>query len=115
MIENNQNSTKVLEPQLPKRSLKEKFFHLLRLTHQPTVKVYRGYGHAGHITLYGQVFSLSPLGRKKYRRNIWTNAFSLLRLFIVEPLSGVKVRLNWNNEVIESETEKDGFFKMEWD
>ena len=114
MIENNQNNTKLLDAQLPKRSLKEKLYHLLRLTHQPTVRVYRGFGQAGHITLYGQVFNVSPLGRKKYRKNVWTNAFALLRLFIVEPRANAKVRLNWNNETIEAVTEKDGFFKMEW-
>lgn len=115
MIENNQNNTKVLAAQLPKRSWKERFFHLLRLTAEPNIKVYRGYGHAGHITLYGQVFKLSPLGRKKYRKNVWTNALALLRLFIVEPWPGVTVQLNWNNETITAVTEKDGFFKMEWD
>jgi phosphatidate phosphatase APP1 len=112
----NQNSTNKLgAPKTVRKGWTEKLFHLFRLTRVPTVKVYRGYGHAGHITVYGQVFHQSALPRKKYRQNLWTNTFALLRLFMVHPYPNATVRLKWNEQVLEATSEKDGFFRIEWD
>ena len=63
--------------------LKKKFLYLFRLTSQPVVKVYHGYGNASQMIVFGHVFSLSPLPRKKYRKNFWTNTFALIRSFMV--------------------------------
>src|SRR5688500_6999775 len=70
------------------KKIREKLFHWIRLTNRPVVKVYNGYGGNGEIIIYGHVLILSPLPRKKYRRNIWTNTLALLRLFIIKPIPG---------------------------
>jgi phosphatidate phosphatase APP1 len=94
--------------------VKAKIMTWLRLTNKPVVKVYHGYGNKEHLLIFGHVLALSPLERRKFSGNIFTNAFSLLRLFMVRPFNGAKVQLNWGGEVMEAVTETDGFFKFEW-
>lgn len=94
--------------------LKNKFFLRFRLTKEPVVKVYNGYGHATHLIVYGHVLLLSPLPRKHFGRGVLKNTFSLLRLFMVKPYVGARVRLQWENQTFEATTEVDGFFKLEW-
>jgi phosphatidate phosphatase APP1 len=96
------------------RRVKAKLFYWLRLTNQPVVRVYHGYGNNEHLIVFGHVLSLSPLPRKKIAGNIFTNAFALLRLFMVKPSGGANVQLEWDGQVMESITENDGFFKFEW-
>src|SRR6476469_8885460 len=52
--------------QLKPKNWKARLMHWLGLTNEVTIKVYHGYGHAEQITVYGHVFQLSPLPRKKY-------------------------------------------------
>ncbi len=86
----------------------------LGLTEDPVVKVYNGYGNNEKLTVYGHVFSLSPLPGKKYTTNILRNALTLLRLFMVRPMGGAHVRLHWDGMVHEACSEDDGFFRIEW-
>lgn len=78
------------------------------------VKVYHGYGHTHDLIVYGHVFSTLPRKRTRYTNNIATNTLELLRLFFVKPLPGIRVRLFWYDQLLESKTEEDGFFKFEW-
>lgn len=94
--------------------LEKKFLYLFRLTNEPVVKVYHGYGNVSQMIVFGHVFSLSPLPRKKYRKNFWTNTFALLRSFMVIRMPGVSVRMVWGGTVCETTTAKDGFFRFEW-
>lgn len=64
--------------------------------------------------VFGHVFSLSPLPRKKYRQNIWTNSLALLRSFMVGTYPNIRVRIIWEDTIIESYTARDGFFRFEW-
>lgn len=91
--------------------LKATFLSWLRLTDVPTVRVYRGFGHADGWVVHGHVFKLSPLPRRKYRQNIWTNTFALLRLFMVRSLPFVTVRLKGTSQIMQ--TDADGFFRFE--
>src|SRR5688500_1111688 len=84
------------------KRLKESLYHWIRLTNRPVVKVYHGYGGNGQIIVYGHVLRISPLPRKKYRQNIWTNTLALIRLFIVKPIALAKVELTFNGEVIKN-------------
>jgi phosphatidate phosphatase APP1 len=95
-------------------SMKKKILHLFKLTNDPVVKVYHGYGSATKMIVFGHVFSLSPLPRKKYRKNFWTNTFALLRSFMVRRIPDVHVRLVYGDVVCEAVTAKDGFFRFEW-
>lgn len=96
------------------KKIRDKLFYWMRLTNRPVVKVYNGYVGNGEIVVYGHVLILSPLARKKYRRNIWTNTLALLRLFIIKPIPGAKVQMKYDGELIETIAENDGFFKFQW-
>ncbi len=85
----------------------------LRLSDQPTVKVYHGFGHTTQLHVFGQVLALSPLPRKKYRKNVWTNSFALLRSFMVKPIPCALLRLKWKNIWVYANSEDDGFFKFD--
>jgi phosphatidate phosphatase APP1 len=94
--------------------LEKKVLHIFRLTNEPVVKVYHGYGNVSQMIVFGHVFSLSPLPRKKYRKNFWTNTFALLRSFMVVRVANANVRMVWGGTVCETTTAKDGFFRFEW-
>lgn len=96
------------------KTIKRKLLQIFRLTNLPVVKVYHGYGNDEQMLIFGHVLSLSPLPRKTYRRNLWTNAFALLRSFMVRRVPRAKVRLHWDNDIHESVTADDGFFRFEW-
>ncbi len=98
----------------PRRSLKEWFLNLFRLTAQPTVKVYHGYGHNNCLTVFGHVFGLSPFPRRQYRQSFVRNTLALLRLFLIKPLGGVEVQLEWKGKTHRATTDADGFFRFEW-
>ncbi len=78
------------------------------------VKVYNGYGHTDNLVVYGHVLRNKARVRNRYTDRVVANIVHLLRLFFVEPVPGVNLRLRWNDQVISSCTEKDGFFKFEW-
>jgi len=94
---------------------KEKVLNWFRLTAQPTVKVYHGYGHENKLTVFGHVFKLSPFPRKRYRQSFLRNTLALLRLFLVKPFAGIEVELEWKGKKLTGTTDTDGFFKFEWD
>jgi phosphatidate phosphatase APP1 len=102
----------------PKPSLKvrwkRKFLHWFRLNNQPVVKVYHGYGNDTSLVVFGHVFGLSPLPRKKYRQNIWTNSLALLRSFMVSTIPNIRVRIIWADKIIEAFTATDGFYRFDW-
>lgn len=112
MLENNSKQVGKKVPFLKK--LKKKILFLFRLTNDPVIKVYNGFGNEQHLIVFGHVLNLSPLPRKKYTSNLLTNMFSLLRLFMVRTKEGARLRLIWNGVVHETKTGKDGFFRFEW-
>ena len=97
------------------KRIKEKLFRWIRLTNRPVVKVYAGYGGNGQLVVYGHVLRISPLPRKKYRQNIWTNTFSLIRLFMVRPIALARVQLEFNGQKVANTAERDGFFRLQWE
>lgn len=98
-----------------KRSWKEWLLNVLRLTSEPTVKVYHGYGHNNCLTVFGHVFRLSPFPRKQYRQSFVRNTLALLRLFLIRPFAGVEVQLEWKGKIHKTITDTDGFFRFEWE
>jgi len=80
---------------------------------QAQLKLYHGYGHTHDLVVYGHVL------KHKIRVNTASNRFipnivSLFRLFQWRPFAAVLVRLHWRDQVLETRSEKDGFFKFEW-
>lgn len=88
--------------------------NMFRLTAEPTVKVYHGYGHDNCLTVFGHVFRHSPFPRKKYRQSFVRNSLALLRLFLVKPFACVEVQLEWKGQTQTTRTDTDGFFRFEW-
>lgn len=96
------------------RSIRSKIFQLLAIKEGYTVKVYDGYGDADDVIIFGHVLSLSPMRERKYYTNWILNTLSLLRLFIVRPVAGATVMIDWRGTRHKANTSKDGSFKIEW-
>jgi len=116
-VQENKNpnfQAKATAPYIPlSRRIKRFLLRWFRLSDQPIVKVYHGYGHWKQLHVIGQVFALSPYARKKYRKNIWTNTFALIRSFMVKPIPYAAMRLCWKNQWAYTKAESDGFFKFD--
>jgi len=97
-----------------KRKLNEWLFNKLHITRKPVVRVYNGYGDEDLLLVYGHVLRQSPLPKRKFKKNFWSNSMSLLRLFMTEPYRRIKVQMDWHGVRLETETDEDGFFKFEW-
>lgn len=82
-------------------------------TRTATVKVYHGYGHKDNLIVYGHVLA-GKTNVPKYKNNSVLNIIHLIKLFLIKPLKGVKVRLEWCNQVFFTTTGSDGFFKFQW-
>ena len=79
-----------------------------------TVKVYHGYGHKDNLIVYGHVLAGEKTVQTTFKNNPALNVFNLIKLFFIKPLHGVKVRLQWRNQVFDTTTMADGFFKFQW-
>jgi phosphatidate phosphatase APP1 len=104
----------LLQPKTPSGGgWTRKILTALRLTNAPVVRVYRSFGTPDRWTVQGHVLRLSPLPRKRYRRNWLTNTVALLRLFMVRPWPNAIVRLAETGQTTQADT--DGFFRFEVD
>ncbi|MCX2576301.1 App1 family protein [Pedobacter sandarakinus] len=80
-----------------------------------SVKVYRGYGHKHNLVVYGHVFKKKAKTQQIFSNNIFINIIHLLKLFILKPYPSLSVRLQFFGQTVYNKTEKDGFFKFEWE
>jgi phosphatidate phosphatase APP1 len=85
-------------------------------SYQPpyTIRVYHGYGHQKNMVVYGHVIAYKRVRVSKYTNNLLLNVIHLVRQFFVKPIPDVRVQMRWNNQHFFTITEKDGFFKFEW-
>lgn len=97
-----------------RQKIKLKIFRFFRLHNAPALKLYRGFGNENSCVIYGHAQVLSPLQRKTFRNFFLINSLALLRMFMVKPLKNAKVILLWEDNILETFTEKDGFFRFEW-
>ncbi len=79
------------------------------------IKVYHGYGHKHNMMLYGHTLQGKPIIRKYYGNNLFKNLYQLLRIFFVKPVGGIALTLSWGNQVLKTVSEKDGYFKFQWE
>ncbi|ARK12062.1 phosphatase domain-containing protein [Fibrella sp. ES10-3-2-2] len=84
----------------------------MRLSDQPTVKLYRGFGNATELTIHGSVLRRSALPRTKYRNYVWVNMLAVLRLFMVRPFPNASVRVRFGDQTADTETAEDGYFRV---
>ncbi len=96
------------------KKIREKLYRLFRLNNRPVVKVYDGYGDSQTLTVFGHVLGLSPMARKTYRQNWVVNLFSMLRMFMVRPLKGAELSMEWQGETLKTESQDNGYFRFEW-
>ncbi|MBC7936330.1 MAG: DUF2183 domain-containing protein [Rhizobacter sp.] len=82
--------------------------------HNVCLQVYEGYGHTHNLTIFGNVYKGKAARERKYTKNIWSNISRLIQLFFIKPIARAKVLLDWQDIILETFTEKDGFFKFEW-
>ena len=97
-----------------RRKIKLKIFRIFRLHKGPSLKLYKGFGNETSCVIYGHAFSLSPFQRRTFRNFFLFNSIALLRMFMVKPMKNAKIKLQWEENVFETFTEKDGFFRFEW-
>jgi phosphatidate phosphatase APP1 len=97
-----------------KKSWRVHLLNWLGLTNELLIKVYHGYGHTEQLVIYGHVFRQSPLPRKRYGKSVLNNTWALLRLFMVKPFPHARLRMQWQEQLLTTETDKSGFFKFEW-
>ena len=94
--------------------IKRWFFKSVRLSNSPAIKLYTGFGNTQSCFIYGHALALSPLSRKKYRNYFLYNSLALLRLFMVRPIAGAEIIMEWEGVSYTAISEPDGFFKFEW-
>ena len=92
-----------------------KWFHKRSVFETASVKVYHGFGHTHHLVVYGHVFKRKAITWPKFTSNVFYNTIRLLKLFVVKPFPRVRVQLHWHKQVLQSKSEDDGFFKVEWE
>lgn len=97
-----------------KPGIVERIFRWFGFTQQPSLKLYMGYGHAGQLVIYGHAFKLAPLPRKKYSKIFPINLFALLKLFIVRPMKGASMQLEWETTQNSAVSDTDGFIRLNW-
>lgn len=87
-----------------------------KTSYQPkfTIRVYHGYGHKENLVVYGHVLAHKPPIKNRFTHNLFLNIIHLIKLFFVKPIPNKVVQLTWNNQLLETKTAKDGFFKFEW-
>lgn len=81
---------------------------------QVNLRVYKGYGHAHHLVLYGHLLHGSQALRERFTHHLFYNARHLFRLFNVHPIAGARIQLNFEGQIIETTTKEDGFFEFHW-
>lgn len=89
------------------------FLTRLRLTDQPTVKVYRGFGNDKQLTILGHALRRSALPRKNYRDIDAVNLLAVLRLFLVRAYPRASIRVRVGEEIILTQADADGYFRVE--
>lgn len=94
------------------KKIKHKIFSWLGLRDYPSVNVYNGFGNADSVIVMGHVLDLSPRIRRTFNSNWLRNFFSVIRLFMVSPMKGAVVTLDWGDETFVTTTESDGFFRF---
>lgn len=78
------------------------------------LKLYRGFGHTHDMVLFGHVLN-NPLKNSQQKRpGALASLLHLFNLFIVKPAGKVTVKTVWQHQTIQTVSEDDGFFWLEW-
>ena len=94
--------------------IKRFFLNLLRLSQQPVVKIYRGFGNEKQLTVFGHVLRQSALPRKNYRDIDVVNLLAVIRLFLVRPYPKALVRVYVGDQMCQTQTDATGYFQVDF-
>lgn len=78
------------------------------------IKAYHGFGHTHDLVLFGHVFNHSLRRHSNSSTNILANLIELIKLFMVKPVAGIDVELDWEGQQVAARSGDDGFFRFEW-
>src|SRR6185369_8879355 len=78
------------------------------------LKLYHGYGHQQNMVIYGHSFAWKSAVPRKLSKSWLVNIWRVLRLFFVKPLPCARLQMHWQDQLIQTQSEDDGFFKFEW-
>lgn len=90
---------------------RRKILNWLRLTDQPLIRLYRGYGSTTKLTINGHVLRRSARSRRRYRDNKLLNMLAVVRLFLVKPYPNTLVRLTCVGHTVDVKADADGYFR----
>ena len=96
------------------KKIKHKIFSWLGLRDYPSINVYNGFGNTDTVIVMGHVLDLSPRERQTFNSNWFRNFFSVIRLFMVSPMKGAVVSMEWGEEMFVTTSGSDGFFRFEF-
>lgn len=96
------------------KKIKQHIFSWLGLRDYPAVIVYNGFGNQNTVNVMGHVLALSPRPRKTFNSNWFRNFFSVIRLFMVSPIEGATISMDWSGRTYKTTSENDGFFRFEF-
>lgn len=97
----------------PKSLIIRRLLTWLRLSSQPSVKVYRGYGNDKVLIISGHALRRSALPRTNYRDNKLVNLLAVMRLFMVKPYPLARVRLRCAGLTADVIADENGFFQCD--
>lgn len=81
---------------------------------QVNLRLYKGYGHAHHLVVYGHLLTGVQAQRERFTHQIWYNVRHLIRLFNIHSIGGARIRLSHAGMHWETITQEDGFFEFHW-
>ena len=81
---------------------------------QVNLRLYKGYGHAHPLVVYGHLLQGTQALRERFTHQLWYNARHLFRLFNIQPISGARIRLHQGDIQLETLTRDDGFYEFHW-
>ncbi|QHV97510.1 App1 family protein [Spirosoma endbachense] len=96
-----------------KGKINRQFLTWLRLSDQPIVKIYRGFGNDHKLMIHGQVFRRSAIPRKKFRDSPLVNLLAVIRLFLVKPYPRATIRVHYGEQTAQTQTDPDGYFRLD--
>lgn len=79
----------------------------------PLIKVYNSYGNNGHILVIGHVFLVREKELELERMSRRSNLIELVNLFRKQTIPNAKLRMRLGDEVYDTSSEFDGFFKFD--
>ncbi len=77
----------------------------------PQIVVYRSFAYQENFCVQGHVIESAGLVRPQPQHTRWQNALAMLKRYASDYLPGMGVRLHYGHQVLETETDEEGYFE----